>query len=254
VRGTSRVCRDGRGGRSSVVEVRECRAQVTEGKQPIVEPKRRSWRPCSGSAVAAVERPPGSATQGSAMAPHRRPRPSWVCPPLLVAEGGPPLWQYFAACRSAKRRTGGLPSKPCDGQSNAIRSQTSSPRNLENRVRRRARDCRPCRLSARKRHLQSLPTDGPSPTVARGTVAVCEKATGLESSCARRALGYSQNPLCTARACSTRWGPLRWTLWSPRAKISRDLIVSCMFSGLPLVMRRSSSWLRANTTRRTLPQ
>jgi hypothetical protein len=81
VRGTSRVCRDGRGGRSSVVEVRECRAQVTEGKQPIVEPKRRSWRPCSGSAVAAVERPPGSATQGSAMAPHRRPRPSWVCPP-----------------------------------------------------------------------------------------------------------------------------------------------------------------------------
>jgi hypothetical protein len=91
-----------------------------------------------------------------------------------------------------------------DGQSNAIRSQTSSPRNLENRVRRRARDCRPCRLSARKRHLQSLPTDGPSPTVARGTVAVCEKATGVESGCARRALGYSQNPLCTARACSTR--------------------------------------------------
>jgi hypothetical protein len=130
VRGTSRGCRDGRGGRSSVVEVRECRAQVTEGKQPIVGPKRRSWRPCSGSTVAAVERPPGSATQGSAMAPHRRPRPLWVCPPLLVAEGGPPVVAVLR-CLSKRQKENGRATFKATGRATPSGHRPHRPETLK---------------------------------------------------------------------------------------------------------------------------
>jgi hypothetical protein len=60
------------------------RRQTTDrgAKKTIVAPLFGKRRSCGRATTR-------SATQGSAMAPHGRPRPSWVCPPLLVAEGGP---------------------------------------------------------------------------------------------------------------------------------------------------------------------
>jgi DNA-binding Lrp family transcriptional regulator len=69
-----------------------------------------------------------------------------------------------------------------------------------------------------------------------------------------RSVGQVQKPLCTARACFRRCGPLTSTLWSPRAKISRQGIARVMFSGLPPAMPRRSCSLNANTTLRTFAQ
>lgn len=69
-----------------------------------------------------------------------------------------------------------------------------------------------------------------------------------------RLVAQSQKPSCTARACSCRCGPLTSTSWSPRANTSRQGTARLALSRLPPAISRSSSTLRAKTTRRTSPE